>query len=178
MTSAKEHFIESLAGQHIAALERFLSRKLGNPEDAKDVAQDTFLRLQRLDAPQELENPKSYLFQIAANLAIDKLRNRSLQFRYLKTETELANELANAPHNDSITPEQVLAAQEQLQAIYDAVDELPPKVKQAFLLQRQRGLSYQDIATELGVSVSSIEKYILQALKHCRKKLAVYYPSD
>ena len=58
--------------------------------------------------------------------------------------------------------------------IYAAIDELPLKCRQAFLLHRNSGLSYSDIALELDVSVSSVEKYILQALKHCRAALATY----
>ena len=55
------------------------------------------------------------------------------------------------------------------------MDALPERCRQAFLLHRVSGLSYNDIARELGVSVSSVEKYILQALKHCRRELSAYY---
>ncbi|MAZ89474.1 MAG: hypothetical protein CL693_17720 [Cellvibrionaceae bacterium] len=51
------------------------------------------------------------------------------------------------------------------------MDDLPIKCRQAFLLHRVKGLSYNDIAHEMGVSVSSVEKYILQALKHSRAVL-------
>ena len=76
------------------------------------------------------------------------------------------------------SPEKILGAQEKLADIYQAVDELPFKTRQAFLLHRHTGLSYQEIATQMEVSVSSVEKYILEALKHCRKKLAAYYPNQ
>ncbi len=64
-----------------------------------------------------------------------------------------------------------MAAREQLQSVYQAVESLPVKCKQAFLLHRMSGLSYSEIATEMSVSISSVEKYILQALKHCRKSM-------
>ena len=60
-------------------------------------------------------------------------------------------------------------------SIYRAMERLPERCSQAFLLHRTSGLSYSEIAQELGVSVSSVEKYILQALKHCRAALAMYY---
>ena len=71
----------------------------------------------------------------------------------------------------SASPEQIVSARERLAAIYEAVDELPFRVKQAFLLHRRSGLTYGEIADQLGVSVSSVEKYILQALQHCRDRL-------
>ena len=76
------------------------------------------------------------------------------------------------------SPEQILAARQKLATIYSAVDELPFRVKQAFLLHRHSGMPYNAIAAQMEVSVSSVEKYILQALKHCRAKLAEYYPPD
>ena len=73
---------------------------------------------------------------------------------------------------------QIIGAREKLSAIYSAVDEMPLKVKQAFLLHRSSGMSYNDIAEEMQVSVSSVEKYILQALRHCRSRLAAHFPAD
>ena len=72
------------------------------------------------------------------------------------------------------SPEQILNGREKLARIYEAIDRLPAKCRQAFLLHRNSGMSYADIARELDVSVSSVEKYILQALKQCRSALARY----
>lgn len=178
MSADKDRFITGLAQQQRTALERFLARKLDNPEDAAEVAQDAFLRLQRLDAPQDLDNPKAFLFQVASNLAVDQLRRRTLHFRFVRSETRQDEDEQRDINASGVSPEQVLEAQEKLKAIFDAINELPQNTRQAFLLHRQRGLSYADIATEMGVSVSSVEKYILQALRHCRKKLDQYYPVE
>ena len=75
-----------------------------------------------------------------------------------------------------LSPEQIVSSREKLARIMRVVDALPEKCRQAFLLHRHSGLSYTQIAAEMGVSVSSVEKYILEALKHCRQKLASYYP--
>ena len=110
-------------------------------------------------------------------LAIDQLRRRTLYFRFLNAEKNLSEGGEPVDSNAiAASPEKILAAREKLAYIYRAVDELPFKVKQAFLLHRHRGMSYQEIATEMEVSVSSVEKYILEALKHCRRQLANYYP--
>ena len=179
MDTKKDQFLAELVGQHGTALEKYLARKLNSPEDAAEVAQESFLRLHRMQSPQNLDNARAFLFQVASNLAIDQLRRRTLYFRFLNTEKSLFEGGEPVDSNAiGASPEQILAAREKLSLIYGAVDELPFKVKQAFLLHRHRGMSYQDIATDMEVSVSSVEKYILEALKHCRKKLASYYPPD
>ena len=176
MVSNKDQFLAELVALHGVPLEKFLTRKLGNPEDAAEVAQDAFLRLHRMQEPENLDNARAFLFQVANNLAIDQLRRRKLHFRFLNTEKNLAPEGEPIDINAiAASPEQIITAREKLAAIYQAVDELPFKVKQAFLLHRSKGLSYNDIAAQMNVSVSSVEKYILQALKHCRAKLAAYY---
>lgn len=179
MGKDKNNFLASMVAQHGAALEKFLSRKLDNPEDAAEVAQDAFLRLHRMEEPEQLDNARAFLFQVASNLAIDQLRRRTLHFRFLKAEKSLAEADDALDGNAAgVSPEQILDAREKLTDIYQAVEELPFKVKQAFLLHRHRGMSYQAIASEMGVSVSSVEKYILEALRHCRKRLATHYPSQ
>ncbi len=176
MEDEKARFLSELAERYGPALERFLTRKLDNPADAAEVAQETFIRLYRLEHPDQLDNARAFLFQVASNLAVDQLRRRSLHFRFLKAEIRDIGEGDVAEGSvDSASPEQILASREKLARIYEAVDRLPEKCRQAFLLHRSSGLSYGDIARELGVSVSSVEKYILQALKECRKALSVYY---
>ena len=176
MAIDKDQFLAELVALHGTRLQQFLARKLDNPEDAAEVAQDAFLRLHRMEQPEQLDNARAFLFQVASNLAIDQLRRKTLHFRFLSSEKNLTVD-GEPPDINAIgaSPEQIISAREKLDAIYGAVDELPFKTKQAFLLHRKNGLSYNHIAQEMNVSVSSVEKYILQALKHCRARLAIYY---
>jgi RNA polymerase sigma factor (sigma-70 family) len=176
MEQDKDHFINQLVELYGTSLERYLARKLGNPADAAEVAQEAFLRIFRLQHPERLDNARAFLFQVASNLAVDQLRRRSLHFRFLKTERQYigGDELPDL-NAGAASPEHILSAREKLERIYQAIDTLPTKCRQAFLLHRNTGLSYSEIARELGVSVSSVEKYILQALKHCRAELVSYY---
>lgn len=172
MEDEKSRFLKQLAERYGPALERYLSRKLDNPADAAEVAQETFIRLYRLEHPDRLDNARAFMFQVASNLAVDQLRRRSLHFRFLKTESAEAGETLETA--GAASPEQIISGREKLERIYQAVDRLPEKCRQAFLLHRTSGLSYNDIALELGVSVSSVEKYILQALRECRRELEKY----
>ena len=171
MGDNKPGFLEILFTQHSAQLQRFLARRLNDPQEAAEIAQEAYLRMQRLDAPETLDNARAFLFQVAANMATDHLRRQQLQFKYLRSQlqiTEAANDI-DLPTGDN--PEQELVAQERLAQITAALDSMPHKPRQAFLLHRRSGLSYSQIAQEMGVSVSSVEKYVLQALKHCRQRL-------
>ncbi len=162
--------LEQLIGNHRDALVRFLARKLGSVEDAQDIAQEAFMRLHHLDdLASELNNARAFLFQVASNLAIDQLRRRRLHARYLEEEgARLGDATAQ---QDPGGPEQLATASEQLRLVYRAIDSLPARCREALMLHRLRGLSYGEIAREMGVSVSSVEKYILDALRHCRDQL-------
>lgn len=165
--------LEELFENHGPGLVRFLSRKMKSPEDAEDIAQNAFIRIQRVANSGELDNLKAYLYQTASNLAIDQLRREKLHNNYVSHETN--KQLSHADHNpssaDHCTPDRLISAQRQLNEIKKALDSLPVKCRQAFLLHRNKGLSYSEIAKEMCVSVSSVEKYILQSLKTCRKML-------
>jgi RNA polymerase sigma-70 factor (ECF subfamily) len=179
VASNKDQFLATLVSAHGSALERYLARKLDSPEDAAEIAQEAFLRLHRMEAPENLDNARAFLFQVATNLAVDQLRRRKLHLQFVRRERSHTADSEPMDINASgVSPEHILAARQKLAIIYAAVDELPLNVRQAFLLHRRSGMSYSAIAQEMQVSVSSVEKYILQALQHCRKRLAAYYPPD
>ncbi|MFD1215543.1 MULTISPECIES: RNA polymerase sigma factor [Microbulbifer] len=170
MNNDRKTLLEKLFTDHGQALVRFVTRIVRSTEDAEDIAQYAYLRLQKLTSEKELENPRAYLFQIANNLAVDQLRRGKLHIDYVSQQMPAEGATpAEDDYANHHSPERVLAARQQLQAIHNAMDNLPLKCRQAFLLHRNRGLSYSDIAHEMNISVSSVEKYILQALKACRR---------
>lgn len=162
MAEAKKQFIESLFARHSNALVRFLRARFRNEEEAADIAQEAWLRLYRLDNPQQLDNAKAFLFQAASNLAVDHLRR-----------VRLENDFAQASSAEEAGPdlERTVNASEQLDIVQRAIDELPVTTRQAFVMHRSRDMSYPEIARALGVSTSMVEKHIIAALKHCRRRL-------
>ena len=160
MGQAKSEFIAELFEQQATPLIKYLTARFKNVDEAKEVAQEAWLRLFRLDHPEELENAKAFLFQTASNLGIDRIRRGNLERRHNSFTEEYTRSV-----------EETVDAQQSLHAIETALFELPNKCRQAFVMHRQSNLSYSMIAEQLGVSTSMVEKYIIQALKHFRNKL-------
>lgn len=147
-------------------LSRYLSRRFGSNVEAEDVLQDTFLRLQNVSAEAEIKNPRSYLFRMASNQATDHIRARQAFDRRFS--------LAEDPDcaDERPSPETVVDYRQRLDLLERAVSDLPPRQRQVFLMHKIDGLSHAEIARELGISKSAVEKLVMKALAHLRDRLS------
>lgn len=152
-------------------LVRYLARKVPNDEDANDLAQEAFLRMHKFQQSKDLENARAFLYRTANNLVIDQQRRARVHDRYMSAEMlpEHSDE-----DEDKFAPsaERTVSAKEELDRIYEIVDHMPVKVRRAFLLHRGKDMSYAEIASEMNVSTSMVEKYIIQALRLIRENVA------
>ncbi|SMD17319.1 sigma-70 family RNA polymerase sigma factor [Pseudomonas sp. URIL14HWK12:I5] len=150
--------------EHYDDLLQFLTRRMSDRQRAADVAQETYLKLVKIDKQAlPVLHARSFIFRVAGNLAIDALR-REQRLAASHDDCDGAGELAcPAP-----APEAMLLARERLQILDDALLKLPDNARQALLLNRVEGLTQAQIAQRLGVSESMVAKYIGQALRHCR----------
>lgn len=156
--------IESLFREHNDTLLRFLRARLHSEADAREAAQEAYVRLLQLDDPGQLSFLRAYLFRIAANVATDLLRRRAMQSR-VQRDTLFFEDDAPA------TQERALAAREQLAAVELALSELPPRCREAFLLSRREGWASGRIAAHLGVSDRMVRLYLVRALEHLEAAL-------
>mgnify|MGYP002040865945 CR=1 FL=1 len=152
--------IESLYAEHHGWLRSWLRRKLGNAFDAADLAHDTYLRILNSGRAPEPHQSRQHLAQIAKCLVIDLYRRRQIEAAYLETIAHLPP--AHAPSEE--TRALTLQALIEIDLILNG---MPAKVREALLLCKLDGLSYAEIAARLGVSVSSVKKYIATALLAC-----------
>lgn len=153
--------VDALYRDHHAWLLSWLQRRQHYGDQACDVAQDTFL--QALLRPQQivaLRQPRAWLSSVARGLLIDRFRRHKLEAAYLQA-------LAHLPEPEAPSAERQLMLLQTLMQIDALLDGLPSKARMAFLLSRLEGMSYQDIAIRLGVSLSSVEKYMAKAIRHC-----------
>jgi len=164
---AREHDSELMArlySEHNQALVRFLMTRLDSEQEARDVAQEAYVRMLQLDSHGAVSFLSSYLFKTAANIAIDRLRHRS-------TQRLISQGLKKAERPHAAAPEQILQDRESLALIDRFVQELPPRCRQAFYLHRLHELSPPQIAERLGVTKRMVHHYLVRALAHLRSRL-------
>lgn len=142
----------------------FLKRRLRSDADARDIAQEAYLRFIRLADPGRIDNAEAYLFRIAANL----LWEHRVQQRNTVPDTdgELASQLVAAQ-----TPFDLAVSTELKQRLKVVVDALPPTQRAIVILHMRDGLTYADIAGRIGVSESMVKKHVYMAFAFCRKRL-------
>ncbi len=168
MKESSNSYFQLFFQQNYDSLVRFLSSKFTDYEEAQDLAQDAFYNVMKAKNAEELEHARAYLFQTASNLALNRIRKKKRQDLYQRSVALAAN-----PEQDGAlaSPERAAAARQQLQQVEKALNSLPKKCRRAFLLHRSGQMTYQQIAAELDVSVSTVEKYMIKALEQCRKKV-------
>lgn len=147
-------------------LKVFLTRKFGCPLLAEDVVHETWLRVQRLSQPPAVDQPRAYLFKIASNLAIDHLRSEKARTRHIS-----ADSIPEDIPNGMPTSDTVIDYQQRLAIVRNAVEELPPRCREVFMLHKFEGLSHVEVAGHLGISRNMVEKHIIRGLAHCRDRL-------
>lgn len=162
--AARHQIIASAFRQESESLLRWLTGRLGNPHDAQDVLQSAYLKVIAFSNENEIVNIRALISRTAATIAIDELRARS---RYTSRHIahDPSDEFDAASRLESMGPsgEQALQVREDVAAAISVLDALPAKVRASFLLSRLDDLTYSEIAAKLGVSVSSVEKYIARA---------------
>jgi RNA polymerase sigma factor (sigma-70 family) len=157
---ASKRQFEKLYIDHHRWLCSLLRRKLGNSLDAADLAHDIYLNLIKKGCVPSIEDSRCHLTQIAKGMVIDLYRRRHREARHLESLMQQAEPLVPSEE------ERALAA-EALVQIDDALQAKPSKAREALLLCKLHGMGHRDIAAELNVSVSSVEKYIAAGLRAC-----------
>ena len=146
-------------------LERMLRGRVHDPQLAADLTQDIFLRLRRITAPlPDRHEARLYLFRMARNLATDHRRVEGRRKEILDGAVTLFEGTPPSPEDEAV-------AKDQLRVVDAALDELPKHCREVLYMSRLLGMSHGEIAKELNVSKSLVEKYVVKAMLHCRAKL-------
>jgi RNA polymerase sigma factor (sigma-70 family) len=149
----------------VTPLRRYLSRLLGNSAEAQDVAHDAYLRIYPKEGQAEAERPEALLYVTARRLAINRLKRRSIS----PISREAFNEETAAASAPGVA-QQVMARQE-LQQLEQAIARLPEGCRAVLLLRKVEQLSHREIASRLGIAVSTVEKQHARALRLLRLAL-------
>ncbi len=133
-----------------------LQARLQHLPDAQDLASETFVRVLAGNGTEQLaalREPRAFLTVVARRLLISFWRRRDLERAWLEV-------LAQAPPDFAPSPEERAVLLETLSHVGQALDGLPLKARQAFLLSQLDGLGYQAIAEELGISQSTVRRHM------------------
>ena len=160
-----EQDVEVLYLQHHSWLKSWLLRRLGQAADADDLTQDTFVRIIRSRSPvNELKQPLAYLATIANSVLVNR-------WRRLAVERAYAEALAAQPEHFELSPEERYLLIETLTEIDELLHGLSPRIREIFLLSQLDGLTYKQIAAQLGLSVNQVQKSMVKAFSRCYASL-------
>ena len=171
MLLSRSESASDLAGaafrEHAGELQRFLARRVAQPQDADDLAQEVFARLLRVRNADLVRNPLSYLLGIATHV-VREFRQRRQHERVL-FDSDLADGRAECGDETAQSMTDQLELRERLDR---ALKQLPPAHQLVLLLVKRDGLSHAEAARAAGLSVYTIEKYVVEARARLRVLLA------
>ncbi|HEY4968878.1 MAG TPA: RNA polymerase sigma factor [Steroidobacteraceae bacterium] len=153
--------VSQLFREHNRALVLFLASRLKDVQAAREVAQEAYVRVLELENLGAVGFLRSYLFKVAGNLAIDRMRQQQSRAR-LDRITDFDDFL------DNLQPERTVIAREELAFLGRVVGELPAKYQQAFRLHRLEDQPFEEIARQMGLKERMVRRYVTNALLYLR----------
>ncbi|MBG4632146.1 sigma-70 family RNA polymerase sigma factor [Pseudomonas aeruginosa] len=152
--------LHTLYSDHHHWLTGWLRRRLGGPQNAADLAQDTFVKVLVSRQAARIAEPRAFLTTIARRVLCNHYRRQDVERAYLEA-------LASLPEREVPSEETRAIVLETLVELDRLLDGLPPLAKETFLLAQLDGLGYAEIATQMGISLSSVKRYMLKAAQRC-----------
>jgi RNA polymerase sigma factor (sigma-70 family) len=138
-------------------LRKLLRSRGRTADDSDDLIQEAFLRMELYCREHEVRQPEAFLVRTVINLAADE--RRSAHARHLTYGPMESFSLVDPRP----LPDEILSAQQRLQRMKHGLQHLSPRVRQVFVMNRLEGYTYPQIAAQLQISESAVEKYIAKA---------------
>ena len=138
--------------------------------DREDLEQEACLRVLGTDNPASIRDPLRYLMRVTRNLFVDSRRRKQ------RETIAITSMDASAVATEFLHPERILSGKQDLQRALEAIDLLPLRCREAFVLHRFHDLSYSAVARRMGVSPGTIEKHIAEAMLRITRALTA--PGD
>jgi RNA polymerase sigma-70 factor (ECF subfamily) len=143
------------------ALVMYFRRKIRDQNEIEDLVQDVFLRIAARRGTGDIENMAGYIFQTAASVLADRHRRRVV--RQAEAHVEFDTDRHGSTDFDAA---RILESRQSLATAAAALQMLPERTREIFILRRLEGHAYRDIASQLGISVSAVEKHMVRAVQH------------
>lgn len=155
-------FATSTFGRYRRELHRYLMKRLRRPQDVDDLAQEVYLRLITISDEKSIEKPLAYLYGVASHVLADHM------FAMKERCCIDWNEDADDWMESYVLPDDMADRLNLQQQIDKAMAQLPPTHAAVLLAHKRDGLSYEECAEKLGLSIHTVEKYVTQAKARIR----------
>jgi len=154
--------------QFAPQLRRFLAQQISDARDAEDLMQEVYLRVLTLKHPEQVRNPKAYLYRIAVNIAYQHRLSCEAASSCVPFD-ELSETHASLPSSwQTSDPEAAAELCERLNEITQRLSPLPARVQSALLWHYHDGYTCEEIGERLAIKRNRVKKYIIRALALCR----------
>lgn len=168
---------KQLVQKHQRTVTGIIYRYTGNHNEVEDLAQDIFLKIYKAaNSYVPRAQFKTWLYKVVANHCLNFFRSqkRKAFISSLDQSSEEYNPHIQRTEEQQKQPELILQQQELHTALKSALSELPERQRMAIILHRFEGLSYKEIATVMGSSLSAVESLIFRAMNNLKEKLSPY----
>lgn len=170
LRSGDHSAFEAIFRQWYEPVVRSANRVLRDTGVAEELSQDVFLELwRRRESLAEDSSVAGYLMQAVRNRALNHLRHLAVQKKSVVYVEALSEPAERADAHAQ--------AGELQAALTRAIAELPPRTREVFVMSRERGMRYTEIAEQLGVTVKAVEANMSRALRMLRDRLAAFMPT-
>lgn len=159
-------FATSTFGRYRRELHRYLMRRLRQPQDVDDLAQEVYIRLIRLDDEKCVLKPLAYLYGIASHVLADYRIEVEQERECITVDSEAVDEWTDTP--SCVLPDDLAERLNLQQQIDKAIAQLPPTHAAVILAHKRDGMSYDEVAEKLGLSRHTVEKYVTQSKARIR----------
>jgi RNA polymerase sigma factor (sigma-70 family) len=167
MSETAKDLVERLFAGNRTALLSFFRRFVREPSDARDLAQEVYLRMLRVRDAGTIQNPEGYLFTVAANLVKER---RALQRRQ-QLEVDSADQDVQVYLSEVTNVDSEIDHAVRVRRLREVLKQLPPKGQAVIMLQYMHGLSHKEIAERIGISPRMVKKYLAKGIAHCRTRM-------
>lgn len=161
---SQSRFNHVFLAQRVSLL-RTLERMVNNHSTAEDLLQETYLRVARALSERAIDHLEPFVFQTARNLALDHLRARRIQSRTMLEDVPL--DVVQSIAAPLSSAEDAAHAEQMLERLNISLSQLTPRQQQIFILSRLHGHSYLEIAEQLSVSLSTVQKDLKLIMAIC-----------
>lgn len=145
-------------------LRQYVMRFALREEDIDDILQEAFLRAYQSERTQVIRAPRSFLFRVARNVALNEIARKANRLMVLVGDSAALDVIDEGP-----SVERQLEIRRSFDALNAVIAALPPQCRRVLVMRKVFGLSHKEIARRMDISVRTVEKHLAKALERCQQ---------